>query len=104
MGFCQAGYSKEVYNSLKYYNKKNKQNFKQPEDSLITFIQQDVYRKIAKGSFKDSDKYPEQSWNALVAASNDWMKQDIDYIKWKEPIETIKKKDTTYCRGVFFCL
>jgi hypothetical protein len=89
MILSQAGYSKDVYIMRDFWNAEYKTNFKQPEDSLMNFLQQDKYREKSKGALKDWYKYPEQGFNALVDGTNDWMKENICFVSWSESLDMI---------------
>lgn len=93
MGACQSGIKEEeLLRRVAYWNKIKGWKYFQPEDSGGAFTQQDKYRDIARGSFPESDKYPEQSWNALVAAFNDWIGEDLAFILWDQTEEEILDK------------
>jgi hypothetical protein len=93
MAACQSGIKEaELLSRVAHWNKINGWKYSQPEDSGMAFTQADKYRDIARGSFPQSDKYPEQSWNALKSAFNDWIGEDLAFILWDQTEEEILDK------------
>jgi len=78
MSACQAGRLGEVIAATDFWNGEREQNgkpgFKQPEDSLIDFINKEPYKSAAADS--QGERYrnsPEEVWAVLVAGFNDWI-------------------------------
>lgn len=97
MAACQSGRLGEIIATTDFWNGEREQNgkpgFKQPEDSLIDFINREPYKTAASES--QGQKYfnaPEEVWAVLVAGFNDWISPNGNgpaHIDWSAGINEL---------------